>query len=173
MIISTEAQKILKTLHLLAVCFWVGGGMGQILLLSATQDAGSAGELFGILKSYRFINVIVTVYMGAYGSLFTGLAYSLCTNRGFFRHKWIIIKWVMTLTMMLCGSLFLSAWSTQMLESAVNVGLAALQTEEFQHLYEKHLLALIGFMVLFVAATLLSVYKPWEREELFHQQWTR
>lgn len=170
MLISTEAQKILKIFHLFAVCFWVGGGMGLLLLLHAAKDASSADELFGILKSYRFINVIVTVYMGAYGSFFTGLAYSLCTNRGFFRHKWIIIKWLMTLGMILCGSFFLGVWSTQMLETAASMGLAALRDPQFLAIYDKHFDALLVYMALFVLATVLSVYKPWEREELIRQQ---
>ena len=144
--------------------------MGLLLLLHAAKDASSSDELFGILKSYQFISVIVTVYMGAYGSFFTGLAYSLCTNRGFFRHKWIILKWLMTLGMILCGSFFLGAWSTQMLEMAVNLGLAALQDPQFQAIYAKHFAALLVYMALFVLATILSVYKPWEREELTRQQ---
>lgn len=170
MLISSEAQKVLKVFHLFAVCFWVGGGMGLILLLHAALDAGSSEELFGILKSYRFINVIITVYMGAYGSFFTGLAYSLCTNRGFFRHKWIIIKWVMTLGMILCGSFILSGWSTRMLEMAVTMGIAALQSPEFQQLYMRHFCVITGYMALFVVATVLSVYKPWEKDEIIRQQ---
>jgi len=170
MLISNEAQKVLKVFHLFAVCFWVGGCMGLILLLRAALDAGSSEELFGILKSYRFINVIITVYMGAYGSFFTGLAYSLCTNRGFFRHKWVIIKWVMTLGMIIYGSMVLGAWSTRMLEMSASMGLSALQNPEFQQLYTRHFCISIGYMVLFVIATVLSVYKPWEKDEIIRQQ---
>ena len=170
MLISNEAQKVLKIFHLFAVCFWVGGSMGLTLLLHAAKDAGSAGELFGILKSYRFISVIVTVYMGAYGSFFTGLAYSLCTNRGFFRHKWIILKWAVTLGMIIYGSAYLGAWSTQMLEMAAAEGLAALKDPAFQTVYDNHIIALFAYMALFILATILSVYKPWERDELIRQQ---
>lgn len=169
MLISNEAQKILKVFHLFTVCFWVGGGMGLILLLRAAMDAGSADELFGILKSYRFINVIITVYMGAYGSFFTGLAYSLCTNRGFFRHKWIILKWAMTLGMIIHGTAYLGVWSTRMLEMAAAMGLAALADPEFQRIYTRHLYASWIYMGLLVAATVLSVYKPWEKEEIYRE----
>lgn len=166
MLISTNAQKILKIFHLFAVCFWVGGGMGLILLLRAAQDAQSAEELFGILKSYRFINVVVTVYMGAYASFFTGLAYSLCTNRGFIRHRWIVLKWLMTLGMIIGGMAWLGPWSTQMLEMADASGLSALKDPEFTRIYDRHMLVLLAYMALFVVATALSVYKPWERAEL-------
>ncbi len=170
MLISNNAMKILIIFHLFAVCFWVGGGLGLMLLLYAVKNAGSADELFGILKSYQFISVIMTVYMGAYGSFFTGLAYSLYTNRGFFRHKWIIIKWVMTVGMILCGSLYLGPWSTQMLETAVSMGLDALRSPHFLTIYDKHMNMLIFYTLLFIVATILSVYKPWERDELLRQQ---
>lgn len=165
MLISTEAQKVLKIFHLFAVCFWVGGAMGLILLLRAALDAGSADELFGILKSYRFINVIITVYMGAYGSFFTGLAYSLCTNRGFFRHKWIILKWALTMYLILAGSFMLGPWSTFLLETAGKMGLAALSDPEYIRVSSLHWALEIAGLFLFVAATAISVYKPWEIRE--------
>lgn len=170
MLISTNGQKILKIFHLFAVCYWVGGGMGLLLLLYAAKSAGSSDELVGILRSYRFINVIVTVYMGAYASFFTGLAYSLCTNRGFFRHKWIIYKWVMTVGMIAAGMAFLSPWSTRMYEQALQHGILVLQHPEFTAIYEKHMIVLLVYLALFIVATILSVYKPWEREEIARRQ---
>ncbi|CAK7071594.1 MAG: hypothetical protein DELT_01918 [Desulfovibrio sp.] len=170
MLISNNGQKILKIFHLFAVCFWVGGGMGLLLLLYAAKSAASSDELVGILRSYRFVNVIVTVYMGAYASFFTGLAYSLCTNRGFFRHKWIIAKWVMTVAMIAAGMAFLGPWSTQMLEMAITGGLHALRHPDFIRIYELHTMVIAAYMALFVVATVLSVYKPWEREEQSRHQ---
>ena len=169
MLISTNGQRVLKILHLFTVCFWVGGDMALLLLLYAAQDAGTSEELFGILKSYKFVNVLITVYLGAYGTFFTGLAYSLCTNRGFFRHRWVILKWVMTLGMIICGLAFLGGWSTQLLELAAASGLPALQSREFQAIFDRQITAGILYMGLFVLAFILSVYKPWEREELLRQ----
>jgi hypothetical protein len=170
MLISNNGQKILKIFHLFAVCFWVGGGTGLLLLLYAAKSAADSGELIGILRSYHFISVIITVYMGAYASFFTGLAYSLCTNRGFFRHKWIIYKWVMTVIMIGVGMVFLGPWSTQMYEQALQFGLSALQRPEFNGIYDKHMAILIVYLALFIVATVLSVFKPWEREELSRQR---
>lgn len=170
MLISNTAQKVLKIFHLLAISYWMGGGLALIVLLYASGHAQSGEELFGILKSYRFVNVVVAVYMGAYGSLFTGLAYSLCTNRGFFRHKWIIIKWAMTIGMIIFGSVCLGEWSTSLLEMAHSLGAAALEHPEYLHLQSLHMKVLIGYMTLFVIATVLSVFKPWEMKELAAQQ---
>lgn len=166
MLISANAQKILKILHLITTSCWLGGCLALTVLLYASQYAQSDEELFGVLKSYKYVNVIVTVYLGAYGSLFTGLAYSLCTNRGFIRHKWVIIKWAITLGMIYCGSVYLGPWSDAMLNMARDAGLAALDNAgylEFQTLVLRGEVICLG---LYVLAIWLSVYKPWEQEEI-------
>jgi putative copper export protein len=163
--ISGNAQKILKTLHLLAVSFWIGGCLALFILLNASGYAQSDGELYGMLRSFQYVNVYVVVYGGALGSFFTGLAYSICTNRGFFRHKWIIIKWALTLYLMLTGTLLLGPWSTYLLETARKTGLAALADPEYARVASLHWTLQVAELGLFVAATVISVYKPWEIQE--------
>ena len=144
--------------------------MGLILLRYAAMNAQTGEELFGILKSYRFISVILTVYIGAYGSLFTGLAYSLCTNRGFIRHKWVILKWVITLSMIIYGDIVLGPWSASLLEVAGSMGLEALQDPDFLYTYRLHMRVLIIYILLFIVSTAISVYKPWELQETMKRQ---
>lgn len=165
MIISANAQRILKILHLLAVCFWVGGSLSELLLLYASSTAHNSDELFGILLSSRFVSVYVVVYLGAFSSFFTGLAYSLCTKRGFFRHKWIVIKWVSTVALMLMGGFYLGPRAVEMLEAAQRLGLEAYSDAGYQTLWDKLLIYQIVHMVLLIVLTVISVFKPWEVAE--------
>lgn len=165
MIISGNAQRILKVLHLLTASFWIGGGLSELVLHYTSSTAQNGDELFGILRSFRFISVYVAVYLGAFGTFFTGLAYSLCTNRGFIRHKWIIIKWVSTIYLILCGATYLGPWSVQMLETVQTLGTAAFADANYQLTQERHLLLLSINMALMVILTAISVYKPWETKE--------
>ncbi|UQZ88827.1 hypothetical protein C4J81_06275 [Deltaproteobacteria bacterium Smac51] len=165
MIISGNAQKALKILHLLAVCFWVGGALCELLLYYISSSAESGGELFGIMRGTRFVSLYVVVYLGAFGSFFTGLAYSLCTHRGFFRHKWIIIKWATTIYMIACGFMFLGGWGAELAEKAYFLGLAALDDPAYMAIRTKLLFTVSGHMVLFIILTAISVYKPWETKE--------
>lgn len=165
MIISGNAQRILKIFHLLAVSFWIGGGLSEFLLFYGSSSAQSGEELFGIMRASRYISVYVVVYLGAFGSFFTGLAYSLCTNRGFFRHKWIIIKWASTIYLMLCGTFLLGPWSTQMLETAQALGLGAIEEPGYIAARAKLLKLLTVHMSIMVILTTISVYKPWEARE--------
>ncbi|MDL2291085.1 hypothetical protein LJC09_03180 [Desulfovibrio sp. OttesenSCG-928-F20] len=166
MFISVNAQKLLKVLHLITASCWFGGCLALSILMHAAQYAQSDAELFGVLKSYKYLNVIITVYLGAYGTLFTGLAYSLCTNRGFIRHKWVIAKWVMTLGMIYGGAVYLGTWSTSLLEMSQTMGLAALENAEYLRAHTLTSWGQIICLVLFLLSFLLSVYKPWEQEEI-------
>ncbi len=166
MLISPSAQNLLKILHLLAVSFWVGGLLANIIVTWALPGAQSGGELYGMLRAVRFVNIVVVVYLGAFGSFFTGLAYSLCTNRGFFRHKWVILKWVLTVGLMTAGGTILLPISTAMLEMVQAHGLEALNLDLFT-ICRLRLMSLHSLQLgLFVLMFFLSVYKPWEKVEL-------
>ena len=166
MLISANGQKILKILHLITTSCWLGGCLSLTILLYTSQYVQSDAELFGMLKSYKFLNVIVTVYLGAYGSLFTGLAYSLCTNRGFIRHKWVIAKWVMTLGMICGGTIYLGPWNTFLLDMSRDMGIAALRNAEYLQTHSYLMNGELVCLVLFFLSILLSVYKPWEQDEI-------
>lgn len=163
--ISRNAQHVLKVLHLLAVSSWIGGYLSEVLLYYTSGTAQSGGELFGILRSSRFISTYVVVYLGAFGSFFTGLAYSLCTNRGFFRHRWVIIKWIGTFYLIYCGTTRFGPWSVKMLETAQELGLEAIADQAYVEVRIKFLRLLCANMVVFVFLTAISVFKPWEVRE--------
>ena len=165
MIISTNGQRILKILHLLAVSFWVGGGLSELILFYTSATAQTGGELFGILRGSRFVSIYVVVYLGAFGSFFTGLAYSMCTNRGFFRHKWIIIKWATTVYLMIGGTWFLGPWGIEMLEAVQVMGLEVLSDPAYLEIRGKLLTLLAVHMGAFAALIVISVFKPWEVQE--------
>lgn len=165
MIITVNAQRILKILHILAICFWVGGSLSEVLLCFASTTAQNGEEFFGILRSSRFVSVYVVVYLGAFGSFFTGLAYSLCTNRGFFRHKWIIIKWGSTVGLMLLGGFCLGPRAVKMLESAQSLGLAAYTDAAYLALSDKQLGGQAIHLAVLIILIVISVFKPWETGE--------
>jgi hypothetical protein len=58
----------------------------------------------------------VVVVPGAFGCLATGSIYSSFSNRGFFKHNWMIFKWVVTVAAILFGTFFLGPWETNMME---------------------------------------------------------
>lgn len=166
MMLGPQGQNALKTLHLLAVFCWVGAAFSLLVLWLFGPVPQSGEELFGMRKVHNFIAFVVAANVGAYGTLFTGVAYSLCTNRGFFRHKWIILKWTITLAVILMGYIAFAPLNTQLLEHVVASGGALPDSPVYSDLMEQYTRLGLTSMTLFIIATVLSVYKPWEKKEL-------
>ena len=50
----------------------------------------------------RLIDDIVVI-PGAILTVVTGVIYGMFTNWGFFKHKWIIVKWILGITIIIVG----------------------------------------------------------------------
>ena len=161
---SPAQTKWLKCFHLLAVAGWVGGALSLMLLhFLRFEGAEEIGDiLHGIDRASHLIDMGVVVLLGAIGCLLTGLLYSLFTNWGFFRHKWLIIKWAITIFGILAGTFFLGPWETAMNDISRQQGGAALL--DAKYLSSMYLNFWFGILqvVLLVSAMFLSVFKPWK-----------
>lgn len=166
MIISASAQRVLKVIHLMTISFWIGSGVATLSILLSSNYAETGSELYGALRSMNLVTLIVAVYLGGYGSFFTGLAYSICTNRGFIRHKWVVLKWGMTIFIILTGALYMGPTKIVMMELVHDHGLGVLDMPEYQRAQTLLTCLSVVNIAMFLICTVLSVYKPWEREEL-------
>lgn len=157
--------KLLKFAHLLAACCWIGGGVALAALNIHNDTAITGPVLFGINSAAATIDLWVVIIFGAYGCLLTGLVYGFFSNWGFFRHKWVTAKWLITICAILFGTFFLGEWERYMLESSKAVGLASFFDPRFLSIRSLHLSGGIFQVCLLALAVLLSVFKPWGRKK--------
>lgn len=102
---NTSSQKVLKITPLFFVCLWVGGAITLALLkLGVHPDNGSALHGFDLTRT--FIDDFIVI-PGAVGCLLTGLVYSIFTGFGFFKLRWVAVKWVITIAGILFGTFWL------------------------------------------------------------------
>jgi len=164
---SPAQTKWLKCFHLLAVAGWVGGALSLMLLhFLRFEGAEEIGDiLHGIDRASHLIDMGVVVLLGAIGCLLTGLLYSIFTNWGFFRHKWLIVKWAITVFGILSGTFFLGPWETAMNDiSRLQGGAALLDTNYLSSMYLNFWFGILQ-VVLLVSAMFLSVFKPWKMKK--------
>ena len=158
--LGSRGQKWLKCAHLLFACLWVGGAVG-LTLMNFLLRADDIMELYGIQVAKRFVDDFVII-PGALGCLLTGLLYSLFTPWGWFKHRWITVKWVITVSGVLFGTFFLGPWLNSLGPMAAAEGLAALTNPRYVH--HQRMLQLWGTLqaatILF--ALFISVLKPWK-----------
>ncbi len=158
-----RTRKWLKSFHILFAGMWVTGALTAMLLIFFV-DANSGPELYGINKVLHFIDLVIIV-IGNSGLLVTGIIYATFTRWGWFRFRWINVKWIITLAGMLVGIFFLGPWVVAMLEISKTEGLAALTNQEY--LYALKMTMWIGSIQL--ASTLfalfISTFKPWRTKK--------
>lgn len=154
--------KWLKGLHIVTACCWIGGGVSLIMLYFLKGGVDDGGVLYGMNQSIHWVDMKVVVIPGAFGCLLTGLVYGVFTRWGFFRHGWMILKWIVTVGAILFGTFYLGPWETRMMELSGELGVAALADEEYLRMQRLN----AGFgavqVGVLIATVFVSVFKPWK-----------
>lgn len=160
--LKSNGTKILKILHLLVVMTWTVSIIAMWVLSWITYDTGQ--ELFMYYKCMVWIDRLLTV-PAAIASIATGIVYGLFTPWGFFKQRWIIVKWMVCGIVILLASLVFypacqHAYVTilQDYDAALNDSqvIASLKMARDASFYQA--LALIFLVV-------ISVFKPWRKHQ--------
>ena len=162
--LSAKGQKWLKGFHIFFACMWVGAAvcLNMIIFFMTATDGM---QLYGINISQKFIDDFVII-PGAIGVLLTGLLYSIYTNFGWFKHNWVIVKWIINLYGVIFGTFWLGPWLNSLPPIAKVQGLGALTDPTYTHNQ-----TMLYWWGTFQAATLIfavfiSILKPWKRKKV-------
>lgn len=150
----------LKSIHIFFACLWIGAAASMLLLASFRGQISNGDELWAFNASIKLIDDFIII-PSAIGCLITGILFSWLTNWGFFKFRWIIVKYVITVGAILFGTFYLGTWVNGM-EAISNVErLSALQNDTYLQ-YAKlnfYFGSLQAFLL--VVAAFISVFKPW------------
>jgi predicted signal transduction protein with EAL and GGDEF domain len=140
-------RKALATLHIVSSVSLIGQELVMVVLaLVAIRSTDPAlvhdvYTLLGVLVPSMGIPLFLV-------ALASGVALSLRTRWGLFRHYWVIAKLVLTLATAIIGALWVSAWAEQ------------LAVDPRPGLQLAHLGGVLTQLGALTVATALSVYKP-------------
>ena len=159
--LSAKGQKWLKGIHILFACMWVGAAI-ILCFINPFLKASDGMQLYGIDASMKFIDDYIII-PGANGALLTGLVYSIFTGWGWFKHRWIVVKWCITLFGVIFGTFWLGPWVNGLVPVSKVQGLAALADPGYLH--NRHMVLYWGAFQLstLLFALFLSVLKPWKK----------
>lgn len=150
---------------MIAVSCWIGGAVALILLYLLKTDVPDGRVLYGINQSIHHVDMVVVVIPGAFGCLITGLLYGIFSNWGFFKHNWMIFKWIVTVAAILFGTFFLGPWETAMMEISGNLGMSALNDSTY--LYNQRMNLIFGALqcMVLIITVFISIFKPWKKRK--------
>jgi hypothetical protein len=103
--LGSRGQRWLKCFHVLSAGIWVGCAV-TLTIKQFFVAPKNGSELYGVVATLDFIDLFVLV-PGAIGTLITALIYSLWTKWGWFKHNWIIVKWIICLFGIIFGTFWL------------------------------------------------------------------
>ncbi|MDR2300456.1 MAG: DUF2269 family protein [Deltaproteobacteria bacterium] len=106
-ILGPKGMRILKFFHLITAGLWIGAAVALNLMVYALPLPDTDGELYAYNVACKFIDDRVLI-PGAVGCLISGFLICLLTQWGFFKHRWVIIKWILTVACILFGTFYLS-----------------------------------------------------------------
>ena len=162
--ISAKSQRWLKCFHVFFACLWLGGAVA-LTLMNFLLRADDGMQLYGINLSMKLVDDFVII-PGGVGSLLTGLLYSVFTNWGWFRHKWITTKWAINLFGLILGTFWLGPWLNALPPISKMEGLKAFVNPVFAH--NQRMLYVFGTFQLatIIFAVFISILKPWKRKKI-------
>jgi uncharacterized membrane protein len=161
--LGPSGQKWLKSFHVLFGCSWAACGV-SLTLMGLFIHPSEGSELYGVDMAKKFIDDVL-VAPAATGCLITGVIYSLFTNWGWFKHRWITVKWCINIFGVIFGTFWLAGWLNTLPEISQVEGLTALSNSTYTHARTMNLIggAFQNFSV--IVAVFLSIFKPWKNKK--------
>lgn len=158
--LKANGQKILKIVHLFFVALWVGGCISAVLI-SFMPSMAQTNTILGIYLALEFIDYFVII-PGSSGCLITGIIYGLWTKWGFFKFKWVSVKWGLMVIQMIIGGAFLGQWVGSNVNALQTLGPTALNDQKF--IMNQNLIQVLGIVqsVLLIILIGISIFKPWK-----------
>jgi hypothetical protein len=161
--IGPKGMKWLKITHVFLVVLFFGGILSS-LALNLLIDFTKYEESYLGYKNIIIISDNI-VRWGAIGTLLVGLTYGFFTSWGFFKHRWVGVKFILYMLQTVVGIFVvdhLMLANMDLLESQKEL---ALSNPEFIQNHEIRQSAVIFQVAVTVFIFTISYLKPWKRKK--------
>ncbi len=157
--LSITQKKWLKSVHLLVAGIWVTTGLIMFLLHFLRSRVETGAQLYLMNQIIHFIDMKILV-PAAMLSLLTGWVYSQFTKWCYFKHGWMTFKWVITLLIIILGTIFSGPWISEMVRISGELGMDALNNAEYQWFDKNQTIMGVCMNVTLIITIFISVFKP-------------
>lgn len=158
-------RKFMLTAHITFSVGWLGA-VAVFLALAITGLTSSDALLVRTAYLAMGLSGWFVIVPSSLGSLATGVVQALGTPWGLFKHYWVLVKLVLTVGATLLLLLHMQP-VTYLAEVAAKTNLSA---NDLRGLRLQLLADAAAALVVLLAATAISVYKPWGRIGKWRQQ---
>ena len=160
--LGTTGLKILKICHLLFAIMWIGGVMALV-----SPQLGLTPDPKETMYTTAVAHLIVDEFFlipGGVGIVITAIVYGAFTRWGFFKQRWLTVKWILTILLVIIGAGYMGVTIKENIVYAQNMLSENICTDVYwRNVYRvaaAGIIQLVGFI--FIVA--VSVIKPWKKK---------
>jgi len=157
MTMTPRLTKLVLTAHVTASVGWLGSVVAYLALAIAGLTSRDPQMVRAAYLSMELIGWFVVVPF-SFASVLTGVAQSLGTEWGLFRHYWILAKFVLTIGATI---ILLVHMQTAVSRMAVIAAETLKSSADFRPQRIQLVLHAVGGLLVLLTATTLSIYRPW------------
>jgi hypothetical protein len=157
-------RRFTLTAHVTCSVGWLGAVVAYLALALAGLTRQDDQVVRAAYLSMELIGRFVIVPCSL-AALLTGLVQSLGTEWGLFRHYWILVKFLITLG----GTFVLLVHMRRVSQMSAIAAETALSRDDFGLLRTQLVVHAVGGLLVLLAATALSIYKPWGKLRPFQR----
>lgn len=159
--IGTKGLRILKISHLLFATMWIGGVMALVSLL-LRQTPQTREMMYMAAQSHLIVDEYFLIPDGI-GIVVTAILYGMITKWGFFKQRWITVKWILTVMLVAIGAGYMGVVIKENMVYVQKVLIENADTSIFFANVRHVALAGIVQLITFVYVIAISVIKPWKK----------
>lgn len=162
--LGTKGLRFLKISHLLFAIMWIGGVMALVSL-----QLGQTPQTKEMMYLADQSHLIVDEYFlipGGIGIVVTAILYGILTKWGFFKHKWLIVKWILTVLLVVLGAGYMGTTIKENMIYAQSILAENAETSSFLANIRNVAIAGIVQLIGFAYIIGISVIKPWKENHL-------
>lgn len=162
--LDTTGLKILKISHLLFAVMWIGGVMALVSLqLGATPDTK---EMMYMAAIAHLIVDEFFLIPGGIGIVITAIIYGIFTGWGFFKQRWLAVKWILTVLLVIIGAGYMGVTIKENVVYAQNMLSKNISPDVYwANVYHVAIAGIIQ-IICFVYIVAISVIKPWKKKNI-------
>lgn len=157
--LTVKQKKWLKAIHLIAAGVWISTGLVMFLIHFMSGDLTTGDQLYLLNKVIYFIDMSILV-PSAVICLLTGWVYSHFTQWGYFKHGWLIFKWIITVLIIVLGTIFSEPWIAKTVEISGDIGLEAVYNSDYLWYLNSHVTLGVCMTGILIIAIFISIFKP-------------
>ncbi|MDA1675528.1 DUF2269 family protein [Bacillus cereus group sp. TH152-1LC] len=166
--IGPKGMKWLKIIHVFLVILFFGGILSSSAL-NLHIDFTKYDESY---LGYKNIIVISdnVIKWGAIGTLLVGFTYGFFTNWGFFKHRWVGVKFVLYIIQTIVGIFVVDKLMVANMELLETQKELALSNPIFIQNHEIRQYAVYFQVFVTIFVFIISFLKPWKKKKLHSKQ---